>query len=290
MRLKELKVKNDISRVDVSLYGEKNLNESAALLYHENSKLNRLTSRRFGQNIQRFNNPFYNERASQPYKPYPGSKVIRFDDYKIDLAEDIDIFKLTQSRRSLRNYKSDYRISYHEIFRILYYSYGLTGLGKIEGSEYGTWGFRCVPSGGGLYPLELYFVVFSGMPAAGVYHYRPDINGIELIKSGHFYEALKDIILAEPYVEFGNACGVLIITSVAERMMIKYGERGYRFILQETGAVSQQVSLICSAIGLGSCWVGGYLDDQLNRFLGVDGLFESVQNCIVIGRPNDETK
>ena len=75
-----------------------------------------------------------------------------------------------------------------------------------------------------------------------------------------------------------------------ERTMLKYGERGYRFILLEVGFVSMNISLVCEALGLGSCMVGGYLDDELHRFLGIDGASEAVMNVMVIGGDNDRDK
>ena len=37
-------------------------------------------------------------------------------------------------------------------------------------------------------------------------------------------------------------------------------------------------------INLGSCMLGGYNDDKVNTFLGIDGVFETINNIIVIGK------
>jgi SagB-type dehydrogenase family enzyme len=66
--------------------------------------------------------------------------------------------------------------------------------------------------------------------------------------------------------------------------MIKYGERGYRFIMLEIGFVSENISLICDGLGLGSCMAGGYLDNEINDMLEIDGTFETVQNVIIVGK------
>lgn len=52
---------------------------------------------------------------------------------------------------------------------------------------------------------------------------------------------------------------LMFITSVFQRNMLKYGERGYRFLLQEVGVVQQNISLICEHLDLSSCifFLGG---------------------------------
>lgn len=52
----------------------------------------------------------------------------------------------------------------------------------------------------------------------------------------------------------------------------------------EVGAVAQNLSLMATALSLGSCQLGGFLDDSVNDFLGIDGVHESVQNVTVIGK------
>lgn len=80
---------------------------------------------------------------------------------------------------------------------------------------------------------------------------------------------------------------VIVTTGIIERLIIKYGDRGYRFLLQESGFVAQTISLLAEALGLGSCMLGGYNDDKVNDFLGVDGVFETINNVIVIGKKNE---
>ena len=168
--------------------------------------------------------------------------------------------------------------------------YGVTKKSKIEGiDKEGHLGFRNVPSGGGLYPLEMYIVLFNAHIPLGLYHYRPDINCLEEIKQGLFLKELSEVIQAEPYVNIQNASAVLMTTGLIERQNIKYGERAYRFLMQESGAVGQNISLIAETLNLGTCWVGGYLDDKLNEFIGIDGVFETVNNVIIIGEKQEKT-
>lgn len=62
-----------------------------------------------------------------------------------------------------------------------------------------------------------------------------------------------------------------------ERLLIKYGDRGYRFLMQESGFVAQTISLLAESINLSSCMLGGYNDDKVNEFIGIDGVFETIK-------------
>lgn len=284
MKVKELAIRQKYNKLDTSLSGIHRFSESTALLYHENSKLTPLLSRQLGMKIAAFDNPYTNERASQPYKQYPGLPFISFDEYSKYGAPEADMFQLIQNRRSLREYR-DYPISINELYYLLHYAYGVTARMQAQ-SINGTWAYRAVPSAGALYPLEIYVAVLNGQLPHGLYHYRPDRNGIEQVKEGEFYEDLKDRIKAEPYINLSKASAIIFITGVYERVLVKYGDRGYRFILQEAGFVAQNMSLTANAIGLGSCMAGSFLDDQVDEFLGNPHPGESILNVLVVGKEN----
>ncbi|MCT4672843.1 MAG: SagB family peptide dehydrogenase [Prolixibacteraceae bacterium] len=281
MNIKE--IKNKYLEKDGCMYGRRNIEDSLALLYHENSKFTSHSARVEGQKIMGFNNPFVNKRAYQPYKCYPGTKRVDLNDYK-DTVPQKELVATLNQRRSVRNYNPTYKISLSEITTLLYQSYGVNNSQELYnvGRE-AHMGLRNVPSGGGLFPLEMYVVIQNSHIPSGLYHYRTDLNELECLKEGDFKDTLAGIIQAEPYVQIRDASMVMLVTGVVERSIIKYGDRGYRFMLQESGEVAQTVSLLGEALDLGSCILGGYLDDKVNEFLDVDGVFESINNIIVIG-------
>jgi len=277
------------NKKDGSLYGKKNIENSIAMLYHENSKFTSHTLRLEGEIIGGFNNPYVISRASQPYKCYATSKRIDLSVYAKG-EQEANLFKVLRNRRSIREYDKGYKLSLNELTILLYNSYGVTRKSKIAGVNVnGHIGLRNIPSGGGLYPLELYVVVFNAHIPSGLYHYRPDVNSLEVIKEGDFMEELLGMIQAEPYVKMRTASALIISTGIIERILIKYGDRGYRFLMQESGFVGQTISLLAEAINLSSCMIGGYNDDKVNNFLGVDGVFETINNIIVIGKKKDNS-
>lgn len=286
MKLNEIKIKQQFDLKDFSIYGKGSTDDCPAMVYHENSKLTERKSRIFGESIQKFFNPYILERASRPYKIHPGSKVTSLKDYE-GLYPNINFFELVQKRRSGRNF-TDYKISLNELHKICHYSYGVSGSLTNGSVENGSVTLRNVPSPGGLYPLEVYIGILDSSTPMGLYHYRPDINALELVKEGNFKDKLDTLIMAKPYINLQKASCVLFITSVFERVFIKYKERAYRFMLMETGFLSQNASLVSEALGLSSCMVGGYMDDEINEFLGIQDNSETIQNIIIIGKENEQ--
>ena len=278
------KLQKKLSKLDATIFGEKNIEDSLAMLYHENSKFNRYKLRKDGERIEAFNSPYVIAKAAQPYKIYPANISIDLDLYK--LKPQTTLHEILNHRRSLREYSETYKISLNEIAYILYNSYGVTKTFKIAESfeVEGSWGLRNVPSAGGLYPLELYIVILNGHIDSGLYHYRTDMNKLELLKEGDFKGYLRDNMQCEPYVNISAASAVVFSTGIFERVAIKYGDRAYRFLLQESGIVGQTITLLIESIGLGSCWIGAYIDDKINELLGIDGVYETVNNVIVIGK------
>lgn len=143
---------------------------------------------------------------------------------------------------------------------------------------------RCVPSAGGLYPLELY--VGTGNVEGvrpGLYHYDSRAHALDVLAES---DPLADFAAAVFIPEaVSDAAAVLMLTAVFGRSKIKYGERAYRFALLEAGHAMQNVSLTATALGLGACAVGGFVDDALNDLVDADGVEEAVLYGCIIGVP-----
>jgi SagB-type dehydrogenase family enzyme len=146
--------------------------------------------------------------------------------------------------------------------------------------------FRVIPSGGALYPLEVYVVAtrVSGLPA-GLYHY-----GCETGELAHLTSDRVDDRFAACMVQrnlFCEAAAAILISAIFFRSTFKYGDRGYRFVLIEAGHVGQNVLLAAGDLGLAAVPVGGYLDRLLDAELELDGIQESVVYALLLGTPPD---
>ena len=185
----------------------------------------------------------------------------------LSLEETID------RRRTQRRY-SDLPLSLAELSRLLHSAYGVTRPRQ---------GLRATPSAGSLYPLELYVVVnhVQGL-AAGIYHYVPDHHAIEVVRSGDFQDALASRALGQEVI--AHAAAILAVAAVMERTSKRYKSRAERYVYFEAGHLAQNVCLQATALGLGCCPTGAFLDDEVNDLLGLDGERESAIYLLAVGR------
>lgn len=76
---------------------------------------------------------------------------------------------------------------------------------------------------------------------------------------------------------------ILAISGIFNRTQIKYGDRGYRYILLEAGHMAQNIYLLSAALGLKCCAIGGYIDDKINRLIDFDDQQEAVLYMLSLG-------
>lgn len=144
--------------------------------------------------------------------------------------------------------------------------------------------FRCYPSAGGAYPIELYPILLriaGRLPC--VTHYDPRGHRLSVLRELSAEALSAALIRAEGVVD--AAAALLVLTAVFRRATPKYGDRAYRLALLEAGHLAQNLCLTAAAAGVGSLAWGGYYDDELHRLLGVDGLDEAVVHTVFIGNP-----
>ncbi|HEX8614982.1 MAG TPA: SagB family peptide dehydrogenase [Telluria sp.] len=178
-------------------------------------------------------------------------------------------------------------ISLIELRTVLHLAYGETR--DNEGNPYAPRPFRTVPSGGALYPLELYFYhagQIDGL-APGIYHYSPSLNALHLVKAGHYTQEI-----AAGLVEFQSHLAdqlsmVIFITAMFQRSVFKYRNKGYRFTLFEAGHVAQNINLAATGLGMGVINIGGFYDRKIDDLLGLDGINHSIlyMNGLCRGAP-----
>jgi SagB-type dehydrogenase family enzyme len=182
-------------------------------------------------------------------------------------------------RLSCRSFRSD-PLALDEISTLLSLGYGVEGaihLGAIEHLE------RPVPSGGGLYPLECYLVVrgAEGLQP-GLYHYLPLGNALEQLKPIDLSDTfISHIFMNQPYL--AAAPVIVVLTAAVDRLMHKYGDRGYRYVLLEAGHAAQNMCLVAGALGLGALPVGGFFDCYMADLFDLDLEQEAVLYALGFG-------
>jgi len=204
------------------------------------------------------------------YKAYS-----RFEEIKLPkptLSSGIGLKNALEERHSTRKF-SDKSISSAKLSSLLYFSAGKSPNKKGFAER------RFYPSGGGRYPLEVYIISQNTDIKKGIFHYYVNNNSLERLADYKKKDLNKIINL-----KWVNKAGcIIIITAIFKRHTVKYGNRGYRNILVEAGHMAQNFYVIANALNLGICGVGGYLDDQVNALLDVNGVDESVVYLLAVG-------
>lgn len=209
------------------------------------------------------------------YKAYPRFKQTILPRPRRKL---IDLQKAILSRESYRKFAAKPIIP-SELSDLLYYSAGL----KIWEEKQTK---RVYPSAGGRYPLEVYPFIFKvrGIPP-GIYHYHLKTHSLELILEPPFFKTTMKQF-NQSWIKKAGA--VFVITAIFGRSTAKYGDRGYRHILTEYGHMAQNFYLMASALGLGCCSIGGFIDNGLNEMLDIDGIDEGVVGVVAIGSKKEK--
>lgn len=156
-----------------------------------------------------------------------------------------------------------------DLASLLHAGYGVTGAVPRTDRP-----LRAAPSGGALYPLELYVVAqrVRGVEPA-LHHYDPLRHGLERLRPLVLPDALSS---PTPYSELLVSCAAAImVTGSFWRSRFKYGLRGYRFALLEAGHVAQNILLAVAALQLSCVPLGGFFDRRVDELLDIDGLYES---------------
>jgi len=220
-------------------------------------------------------------RQTSAFKEYLNVAVIELPSPELP---DCGIAQLLRSRASCRRFAPT-PLTGEQLSSLLWAAYGTLdtiAIGNLEQVN------RTVPSGGGLYPLEVYAVVLrSDGIAPGIYHFNALHHLLERIVEGAPPGGfLTELFLHQPYVP--EASCLLVTTAVVGRSLWKYEERGYRYILFEAGHVAQNIDLACGALGLGSLNVGGFFDHDLAQLLELDPELEVPVYVTAVGAPETE--
>lgn len=178
-----------------------------------------------------------------------------------DVTGQVPLEKSIKSRRTIRSFAST-PIALKEFSQLLWAAQGIIETGGFR---------RSVPSGGALYPIDVYAVVGeSGVQEieSGVYHYEPGTHEITLVKDGDLRRELAKAALGQMWM--AAAPVNLIVTAEYERSSSKYGERGVRYSMIEAGHVGQNIFLQAEALGLGAGIIGAFDDQEVIRAAKLD--------------------
>lgn len=208
------------------------------------------------------------------YKNYPVSTKIMLPLPKH--IETMSVDEALRRRRSIRAF-SQKLLTQEQLSYLLWAS---TGIQRKEKN----FDFRTAPSAGALYPIETYLIAnnVNDLKKA-LYHYSIKSHMLEELELGNFSITMARAALGQEVLLC--AAAVFVWTAIFDRSKWKYKQRAYRYVYLDAGHIAQNLALAATSIGLGSCQVGAFYDDEVNEVVGVDGEEESTIYLSAVGYP-----
>lgn len=164
-----------------------------------------------------------------------------------------------------------------DIARLCLYSNGILRWRRAASGE--RYGFRAAPCTGALYHIELYLATAerADLPA-GLYHYSAPDRTLVALRAGDVRGAL--VAASGDLGAVESAPLVFVLTSTFWRNAWKYRDRAYRHAYWDGGAVLANLTALSSDAVIAM----GFVDADVNRLLGVDGVREAAIAVVAVGR------
>jgi SagB-type dehydrogenase family enzyme len=116
--------------------------------------------------------------------------------------------------------------------------------------------------------IQLYLYVHRVRDLApGLYRYWADESRLELLKSGDQRVVAAGLSLGQDLA--GNSCVTFSMVGDLERATESHGDRGYRYVHFQAGAIGQRLYLAAESLGFQSTGIGAFFDDSVHEYLGV---------------------
>jgi SagB-type dehydrogenase family enzyme len=173
------------------------------------------------------------------------------------------------------------------ISQFLWYVYGITqytqtaftGIVSEEASSYvGQSLHRFVPSGGALYPNELYiYLKLTDIPE-GIYHYSAAHHSLVLLREGNFDSYLSKSLGND--INTTDCFGTLFVSTVFWKNFYKYHNFSYRLQGLDAGVMLGQALEVAERMDIETRVCYQFLDRPINHLLGLCEQDESVYAVI----------
>jgi SagB-type dehydrogenase family enzyme len=211
------------------------------------------------------------EDAPLPYKLYRGLPEVPFS-LEVPLTLEGQELPATPDLRIIGHF--------------LWYVYGLTQFSqsvysldsKDKTASLVQTNRRFAPSGGALYPNELYLYLKIEDSPVGVYHYDVAHHRLVLLREGNFDSYIARAI--------GNRCdvsacfGTVFVSTMFWKNFFKYNNFSYRLQGLDAGVVIGQLLEVAKRFGFSSGVYFQFLDRAINHLVGLSEQEESVYAVI----------
>ncbi len=169
---------------------------------------------------------------------------------KPQINKSVYLDQAIQQRRSVRQFK-DKELTLEQISQLLWAADGITSADERS---------RSAPSGGAIYPLDLYVV-----KSDGVWQYLVADHSLKLLIQKDLRGKLAQAALGQNSV--ADAPLDIVIVAEYSRITSRYGKRGIRYAHMEAGHIAQNLLLEATALGLAGVPVGAFSDSDISKVL-----------------------
>ena len=166
---------------------------------------------------------------------------------------------------------------------LLFHAAGITRRRTYPGGEIY---FRAAACTGALYEIELYLVC-GPLPEleAGVYHFNPADFELRRLRSGDLRYVLARATANDPLIS--QAPVTIVCTGTYWRNAWKYQARTYRHFFWDNGTMLANLLATAAALRVPAHLAMGFVDDDVNRLLGLETHREVAISLAALGKGAD---
>jgi SagB-type dehydrogenase family enzyme len=177
----------------------------------------------------------------------------------------VNLRDVIEQRRTIRNYVVHAALSPAELSHLLWCTQGVQGLRE----PYAT--IRTVPSAGARHAFETHLLIndVAGIEP-GPYRYLASQHQLIRLTLGDGL-LQRTTLACLNQAQIVRSAVTFVWIAVRERMVWRYGERGYRYLHLDAGHVCQNLYLAAQVIGCGVCAIAAFDDAALNEAWELDG-------------------
>lgn len=245
-------------------------------IFHCNTKICRYEIPLRKRDIAKMEKSPFLELTRLDQKAYFTAKEVSLLKVPLETELDQNIIKSQSTERF-----SARTITLDQLGKLLYLSCGVTKE-LPDGKK-----LRAVLSVDNLYPIEVYPIIFNiNNLEEGIYHYNAKRHLLETLNCEHVKNKFASSLLDKEI--FDNANALLMLTAIFKKVTLKYGDRGYRYVLLDAGHIIHNICLLTSTMDIGFAVLREFIDDEINDLIGINGVDEAVICGLAIGGKEEE--
>nr|WP_304220171.1 SagB family peptide dehydrogenase [Fredinandcohnia onubensis] len=219
-------------------------------------------------------------------KVSPPDKVVDWDDSPLTykLYRDLQSFPMTLDvPLKLEEQDVPSKPTHSRMGHFLWYVFGLSQISQSvfttdQDVELMQSYRRYVPSGGALYPNELYvYLKLEDLPV-GVYHYDVAHHRLVLLREGNFDFYINQALGNR--IDLSTCFGTVFISTMFWKNFFKYNNFSFRLQGLDTGVLIGQLLEVAKRFGFETGVYFQFLDKAINHLLGLSEKEESIYAVI----------